>query len=154
MPTRLTPQTKSAPPRAGEKSISANGGMSQLGRNPTGLVRAYEAGEDRQHLERSALAERTTRTDYRCSGPGETAISGRTGGPLEVKALTRELKPSGVATWFGGADPRKTVEGPTVIIWSWCYLMKAVLMRAHHDFGMPEDRRWCLDLIFFPARRV
>ena len=132
-------------------------GISPLGRNPTELVRAYEAGEDRLTLLREAsYLSSLRRPDYSLYKALEKRLFlSRTGEPLEVKALLGEsLKLREVAYWFGGVDPEDNGEDNGYYLALVLFDEEAVLMRAHHDFGMPEDRRWSsADLIFFPRSK-
>ena len=140
------------------QSISANGyTMRPLGRNPTDLVRAYEAGEDRLALLTEAHWLSGLRgTDYTMQWSLERRLFlSRAGGPLEVEALLGEsLNLRDVATWFGGVESEENGEDYGYYLVLVLFDEEAVLMRAHHDFGMPEDRRWSsVDLIFSPARK-
>ena len=137
------------------QSIGANGyTISPLGRNPTDLVRAYEAGEDRLALLTEAHWLSGLRgTDYTMQWSLERRLFlSRAGGPLEVEALLGEsLNLRDVATWFGGVESEENGEDYGYYLVLVLFDEEAVLMRAHHDFGMPEDRRWSsVDLIFFP----
>ena len=134
--------------------VDGYGNSIRLGRNPTDLVRAYEAGEDRLTLLREAnYLSGLRRPDYSLYKALEKRLFlSRTGEPLEVKALLGEsLKLREVAYWFGGVDPEDNGEDNGYYLALVLFDEEALLMRAHHDFGMPEDRRWCsADLIFFP----
>ena len=140
------------------KPMDAHGDLvNPLGRNPTELVRAYEAGEDRTKLLRemgyvNSLCRKLRGCDYSMALALERRLFlSRTGGPLEVKAyLGESLKLREVAYWFGGVEPEDNGEDYSYYLALLLFDEEAVLMRAHHDFGMPEDRRWCsADLIFF-----
>ena len=136
------------------QSIGANGyTISPLGRNPTDLVRAYEAGEDRLALlNESRWLNGLRGTDYTMQWSLERRLFlSRAGGPLEVEALLGEsLKLRETAAWFGDVDPEDNGQDYGYYLVLVLFDEEAVLMRAHHDFGMPEDRRWSsVDLIFF-----
>ena len=130
----------------------------KLGRNPTELVRAYEAGEDRTELLREASYLNSVCWDeskYTMANALERRLFlSRTGAPLEVSAyLGHKLKLRDMAEIFIDFDSY-VLDGEDYV-WNYTLVLllfdeEAVLIRAHHDFGMPGDGdRHIADLIFF-----
>ena len=132
----------------------------KLGRNPTELVRAYEAGEDRTELLREADYLNSVCWDdeskrYTMASALERRLFlSRTGAPLEVSAyLGGKLKLRDMAEIFIDFDSH--VLDPEGYQWNYDLVLllfdeEAVLIRSHHDFGMPGDGdRHIADLIFF-----
>ena len=132
----------------------------KLGRNPTELVRAYEAGEDRTELLREADYLNSVCWDdeskrYTMASALERRLFlSRTGEPLEVSAyLGGKLKLRNMAEIFIDFDSH--VLDPEGYQWNYDLVLllfdeEAVLIRSHHDFGMPGDGdRHIADLVFF-----
>ena len=129
--------------------------ITPLGRNPTELERAYEAGEDRTELLLemdyvNALCAHQRGGDYRMARALERRLfRSRTGAPLEVCAyLGDPFVLKDVAEAFLDLDAEDEERYVLVLL---LFDEEAVLLRAHHDLGLPEDRgHHSADLIFFP----
>jgi len=132
----------------------------KLGRNPTELVRAYEAGEDRTELLREASYLNSVCWDdeskrYTMASALERRLFlSRTGAPLEVSAyLGDKLKLRDMAEIFIDFDSH--VLDPEGYQWNYDLVLllfdeEAVLIRAHHDIGrLGDGDRHSADLIFF-----
>ena len=141
-----------------DEERAAYGNYGRLGRNPTELVRAYEAGEDRTELLRemdyvNALCAHQRGGDYTMAHALERRLfRSRTGGPLEVKAyLGDSLRLGVVAEMFIDLAVEVGEEEDGYMVVLVLFDEEAVLIRAHYDLGMPEDRHHrSADLIFFP----
>ena len=139
-----------------DEERAAYGKYGWLGRNPTELVRAYEAGEDRTELLRemdyvNSLCTQLRGRDYTTANSLERRLFlSRTGGPLEVKAyLGCALRLGVAAQMFIDHEFGEEEDGYALVLL--LFDEEAVLIRAHHDLGMPEDRHHrSADLIFFP----